>query len=447
MTGDALFAPILVPDDLLAATSAQAWVRAMLDAEAALARAEVAAGIVPPGDAEAIAHACGTVSLDPGELGRAARAGGNPVIPLVEAVRAAVAPTAREHVHLGATSQDILDTAAMLVARDSVDLILGRLESLAGQCAALAERHRTTLMAGRTLLQHAIPVTFGGKAAAWLMGVLDARDVLRRARERLAVQLGGAAGTLASLGAAGPKVLTQFAGELGLAEPALPWHTARQRVAELAAALGIVAGTAAKIGGDVVLLAQTEVGEVAEALAPGRGGSSSMPHKQNPVEAIATLTAARRCAALVPVVLEALVAEHERAGGGWQAEWATLTDLLGLAGGAVAHACAALDGLTVDPDAMARNLGTGGGAVLAERVVAAVVPVLGRQDATERVARAASARTPFAIALLDDPVLAEALAATGWDGPRLDELLDPATYLGATDTWIDRALAAYRASG
>lgn len=447
MTGNELFAPILVPDDLLASTSGQAWVRAMLDAEAALARAEAAAGIVPPGDAERITDACRTLTLDAGELGRAARAGGNPVIPLVLALRTAVEPGTRAHVHLSATSQDILDTAAMLVARRSIGVILPGLDTLAGQCAALAERHRTTLMAGRTLLQHAVPVTFGGKAAGWLMGVLDARDLLRRSRERLAVQFGGAAGTLASLGTAGPDVVARFAAELGLAEPTVPWHTARQRVAELAATLGIVAGTAAKIGGDVVLLAQTEVGEVTEALAPGRGSSSTMPHKHNPVDAIATVTAARRCAALVPVALEALVAEQERAAGGWQAEWATLADLLGLAGGAVAHAVAALDGLTVDPDAMARNLRKGGGAVLAERVLAALTPLLGREEAAERVARAASAGPQFAAALLEDPVLAEALATAGWDGPRLGELLDPATYVGATDTWIDRALAAYRKGG
>ena len=452
MPADSLFTPILVPDSLLEATSDRAWLRAMLDAEAALARAEAAAGLIPPEAASAIAGACSRLldpasastppALDPAALGQAARQGGNPVIPLVRAVRAAVPEAARRHVHHGATSQDILDTAAVLVAHRATTITLAELDGLAAECAALAEQHRHTVMAGRTLLQQAVPTTFGLKAAGWLAGVVEARRLLVDAHARLAVQLGGAAGTLAVLGTRGPEVMARFAAELGLAEPALPWHTARQRPAELAASLGIVAGTAAKIGGDVVLLSQTEVGEVAEAAAPGRGGSSTMPHKRNPVHAIAAVTAARRGAALVPVVLEALGAEHERAAGGWQAEWETITDLLALAGGAVAHARASLHGLEVDAVAMARNLGLTGGALMAERVVMALAPELGHEAATERVeraAQAASAHHPFADALRADPVLAGTL-----DDERLAELLDPSTYLGAADTWIDRALALYR---
>jgi 3-carboxy-cis,cis-muconate cycloisomerase len=438
LTGDRLFAPIFTTDDLLAATGDAAWLQALLDAEAALAGAEADCGLIPAAAAEGIAACCQAARFDPQALGRAARQGGNPVIPLVAALAAEVAPDAREWVHWGATSQDILDTAAMLVARRAGILIDADLQRLAGACAGLTRTHRLTLMAGRTLLQQALPVTFGLKAAGWLGGVDDARRQLDAARAGLAVQLGGAAGTLASLGEDGPAVLGAFARRLGLAEPPLPWHTARQRVSALAGALGTVAGTAAKISTDVVLMAQTEVGEATE---PTPGGSSTLPHKRNPAASAAVIAAARRAHALLPVLFTGLVAEHERAAGAWHAEWEPLSELLALAGGAAARTADVIDGLEIHPGAMSENMAASGGVVLAERVALAVAARTGdRAAARVAVGRAARDGSGFAKALSGDALVGAVL-----DPAEIDELLDPAHYLGATATWIDRALAAHEA--
>jgi 3-carboxy-cis,cis-muconate cycloisomerase len=349
-----LFDPIFSTDEVLAATGPNAWLQAMLDVEAALAGVEAEMGLVPADAAATIAGCCRAARFDPGELGRAARQGGNPVIPLVEALRAVVQEPAAQWVHRGATSQDILDSAAMLVTRRSIVLIDGELDGLAAACAELAARHRHTVMAGRTLLQQALPITFGVKAAGWLVGAVEVRARLGDAVRRLAVQLGGAAGTLAAFGGEGPEVVRRLSARLGLAEPVLPWHTNRVRVADVASALGMVVGAAAKVSLDVGLLMQTEVGEAAE---PRPGGSSTMPHKRNPVGAATVGAAARRAPALVSVVLGAMVQEHERALGGWQAEWQTLTELLRLAGGAAGRARETAAGLDVDVERMGDNVG------------------------------------------------------------------------------------------
>lgn len=348
MPGDALFGPLLTTDELLEATGDRAWLAAILDAEAALALAEADVGVVSAEVADAVVTACVVERFDIAALGLAARAGGNPVIPLAEALRAS-----SEWAHWGATSQDVLDTAATLVVRRAGAIVDAELGRLADACASLADAHRSTVMAGRTLLQQAVPITFGGKAALWLAAVMDGRRRLRDAVEETAVQLGGAAGTLASLGDDGPAVVDAFARRLRLPAPAVPWHTDRQRLAAVGAALGMVAGTSAKISGDVALLMQDEVGEVSE---PAPGGSSSMPHKRNPVGAARVEAAARRAHALVPVLLGAMVAEHERGLGGWHAEWQALAELLALAGGAVATTATTLEGLVVDAAAMAANL-------------------------------------------------------------------------------------------
>jgi 3-carboxy-cis,cis-muconate cycloisomerase len=318
-----------------------------------------------------------------------------------------------------------------------IDAALGR---AAAACAGLARAHADLVMAGRTLLQQALPISFGLKAAGWLAGLDDARGQLELARSRLAVQLGGAAGTLASLGSAGPAVLRAFAARLDLAEPVLPWHTARQRVSGLAGALGTVAGTAGKICTDVVLLAQNEVGEMTEAAA---GGSSALPQKRNPATAVSVLAASRRALALVPVLQAALIAEHERAIGGWQSEWDSLSQLLTLAGGAAAGAARVVVSLEVHPPAMAANLEASGGLLLAERVVFTVAAATGNQaEARLAVNQAveACARQPigFAGALARDPLVSSVLSPT-----QIDELLDPAGYLGASNIWIERALAAH----
>ncbi len=358
MPGDRgwLIAPIFTTDTLLAATSDEAWLQALLDVEVALAEAEAEVGVIPESSARAIATVAVAASFDTGELGRAARLGGNPVIPLVAALRERVGGDAAADVHRGATSQDIVDTAGVLLARRAVSEIDADLGRAATACAALADAHRTTVTMGRTLLQPAVPVTFGLTAAGWLVGLLDARAELRRAVAGLAVQLGGAAGTLASLGGDGPAVIAAFARRLDLAEPVLPWHTARQRTAVLAAALGIAAGTAAKLAGDVALLMQAEVGEVSEPAAPGRGGSSAMAHKRNPVLASEALAAADRAQALLPLFFRSLAGEHQRALAAWHAEWSSLADLLAFAGGAVARAREVAEGLTVDSERMAANV-------------------------------------------------------------------------------------------
>jgi 3-carboxy-cis,cis-muconate cycloisomerase len=440
-----LFGPILTTDELLAATGDRAWLQALLDTEAALAGAGADVGIIPVETATSIAGCCVAERFDPDELGRAARLGGNPVIPLVSALRAEVPAEARNGVHRGATSQDILDSAAMLITRRALVPIDRDLAVLAAALAGLADRHRDTLMAGRTMLQQALPITFGLKAAGWLVEVLDVRSQVTAVRSRLAVQLGGAVGTLASLGDDGPAVAARLASRLGLAEPVVPWHTGRQRLAEVAAALGQAAGTAAKIAMDVALLMQTEVGEAFEPAAAGRGGSSTLPHKRNPVGAAAVSAAARRVHALLPVIYGGMIQEHERAVGGWQAEWQTLTELLQLAGGAVARVAETIGGLEVDSRAMADNLARTGGLLMAERVTLALSRTMDQADATQTVQRAgrrtATSGRSFAAELLDEPAVAGVLSAA-----ELEELLDPAGYLGASATWIDRALRAHRES-
>jgi 3-carboxy-cis,cis-muconate cycloisomerase len=440
-----LFGPIVTTDALLDATSDRAWVQAMLDAERALADAEEALGVVPAGSADAIGRSCDAALFDVNALGRAARLGGNPVIPLVDALRVRVGPPAADWVHFGATSQDVLDTAAMLVAFRATASIGADLSTLCEDAAGLSDRHRSTLMVGRTLLQHALPITFGLKAAGWLTAATEGRAALRSVRGRLPVQLGGAAGTLASLGARGTEVASAMAASLGLADPPLPWHTDRTIVAELAATLGMLAGIGAKIAWDVALMMQTEVAEAFEPPAPGRGGSSTLPHKRNPVAAAAVSSAHRQASALVSVVLAAMANEHERAVGGWQAEWETMTSLLRLAGGAVGNGAETVAGLEVDADAMAQNLARTGGVLLAERVVVTLAPVIGRAEATKVVQgasdRCRSSGRSFADELAGEPSVSAHLSSEEVAG-----LLDPRGYLGSTDAFIDRALAAYRSS-
>jgi 3-carboxy-cis,cis-muconate cycloisomerase len=333
--------------------SDRAFLQAMLDFEAALARVGA-----PPDAARAIAEACRAERFDAAAIEDRAALTGTPVVPLLEDLRAALPEGAAAYVHRGATSQDAIDTAAMLVAHRALGGILEDLRAAADAAARLAAEHRDTPMAGRTLLQQAVPITFGLKAAGWMTGLDDAAARLDTVRgERLAVQLGGPAGTLAE----GIGLLAALARELGLAEPVLPWHTARGRIAELAGALGEGAGAAAKPARDVVLLAQTEVAEAREGGdEPGRGGSSSMPHKRNPVAAVATLASARSAPALVATLLASMESEHERAAGAWQAEWPALRELLGATASAARGVRGCLERLEPDPDRMRANMGVGG---------------------------------------------------------------------------------------
>ena len=432
-----LFDPLGAPVRLRAALSGRAWVAAMLEVEAALAAAGAEAGVIPAEAAGAIAAACRPGAVDGAGLGDAALAAGNPVVPLVARIRDAAGEEAGAWVHHGATSQDVLDTAAMLVARRAVALVTEELDAVARACAALARAHAGTPMAGRTLLQQALPVTFGLTAAGWLDATLDARAGLARAR--LDVQLGGAAGTLAALGDAGPAVVAALAARLGLGAPELPWHTARGRVAELSAALAVAAGTMGKVGLDLVLLAQTEVGEV-EA---GAGGSSTLPHKRNPVGAVRARACALRMPGLAATLLAAMAQEHQRAAGAWHAEWEPLTQALALTGGAAAGVSEALDGLAVDAARMRANLGATGGLLLSERIVLALAPRAGHAAAQAAVQAAAAevGRDAADPAAFRDALLAQRAVSAHLDAAALDALLDPETYLGAAGTFVQRALA------
>jgi 3-carboxy-cis,cis-muconate cycloisomerase len=345
------FDAIFVPADLRDAVSDRAWLQALLDAEGAFARAEAAVGLIPVEAAEAIVAACDAGRFDPGRLAGDGVLSGNPAEPLVRALRAAVGDEAAQHVHHGATSQDIVDTAAMLVARRAVDLVRAEVDGVAAACAGLARRHRLTPIVGRTLLQQAVPTTFGLKAAGWLDGVLSARR--RLAEVRFPAQLGGAAGTLGALGEHGLDVLRAYSGELELEEPVVPWHTLRAPVAELGFALALTAGAVAKIALDVVLLAQTEVGEVRE---PEGGVSSAMAHKRNPIRSIEALACARHVQAAAGLLTGSLAQEHERAAGAWHAEWKALSDSLAYTGGAAARVREALEGLEIVKERMRWNL-------------------------------------------------------------------------------------------
>ncbi len=431
------FAAIFVPAELRDAVSDGAWLEGMLEAERALATAGAAAGVVPATAAIAISEACRPELFDASRLAEDGRAVGNPSEPLVRALRDAVGPEAADYVHLGATSQDIVDTAAMLVTRGALDLVVAELDRLADGCAELAGRYRSTPMSARTLLQQAVPTTFGLKAAGWLVAAVETRWRLIELRdERLAAQLGGAAGTLAALGDEGLELLRLYSEELGLSEPILPWHASRLRLAELGAALSEAAGAAAKVGLDVALLAQSEVGEVAEGSA---GGSSTMPQKRNPVGSALALACSRLASAHASVLTDARAHEHERAVGGWHAEWEALSGALAFAGGAVAAAADVVGGLEVHAERMLENLQASGGLVVAERISFELTPRLGRRDAHAVVADAARAPS-FRDALLGDE-------RVGLSAEELDALLDPTAYLGSAEPLVDRALAVYEEAG
>lgn len=351
MTSDdgGLLSPVWAGTRAAEATSDRAWLQALLDAEAALARAQAELGLIPAAAAEAITRAARAGAYDLGKLAVKSRGAGNPVVAIVEELRKA----AGEHVHHGATSQDIFDTAAMLVSARTREIILADLDRVLEALAGIAAAHRDTPAAGRTLGRQAVPITFGLKAAGWLLACLDARR--RLAGVRLVAQLGGAAGTLAGYG--GLELLTRYAQETGLEEPPLPWHADRSVVVEVGEALAAVTGALGKVATDVALLAQSEVGEVAEPAAPGRGVSSAMAHKRNPILATMIRSAALRTPGLVSVLLTAQAgAAHERPAGEWHAEWEPLRDCLRLTGGATETAAELLTGLEIFPECMQAHL-------------------------------------------------------------------------------------------
>ncbi|WP_017556973.1 class-II fumarase/aspartase family protein [Nocardiopsis baichengensis] len=437
-----MFGEMFARGAVAAETGERAWLRAMLDAETALAHALVQTGIAGPGDAEALETARRDGRVDADAAAGAAADAANPVVPLVKELTRAVDGGAARHVHQGATSQDIMDTAAVLVARRAGDAVLAETDRAASALAGLAEEHRWTPMPGRTLLQQALPTTFGLVAAGWLQAVTGAAEALRAELGRTPAQLGGAAGTLASLDGRGPEVAAAFADRLGLVRPVLPWHTDRGPLTAVASAAARTSGACGKVAGDIVLLAQTEVGEVAEQGGPGVGGSSAMPHKRNPVAAVSARACAEQVPGLVATLLNAQIHQpHQRAAGAWQAEWQAFDRLLCATGSAAAWLADSLERLSVDPDRMRRNLDLTGGLPMAERVAADLAPEMGRLPAHELVEAACreAAESGEGLAAVLDRRLA---------GRRTPEhirgLLDPAAYLGAAGTFIDAALDGYR---
>jgi 3-carboxy-cis,cis-muconate cycloisomerase len=354
-----LWDPIFGTGAAAAVTSDEAWLQALCDTEAALAIACRTADLVTAEVCDVVLQGCRQVADEGlGDLGRESAADGNPVIPLVVRIRARATelggPEAGRAVHLGATSQDIVDTAAMLVVRGALDVVVAATADGVKACVQLVRTHRDTPMVARTLLQQAIPTTFGAVAAGWGQGLDAAVEHLTAARAALAVQLGGPAGTLAGWHPYGPAVRAAFAEELGLVDPGVVWHTERSRIASLAGDLGLAAGVCGKVATDVLLLAQNELGEVRES---SGGGSSSMPHKHNPVAAVTARAAAMQAPGLVATLLAAMPAELQRGAGPWHAEWQPLAALLTCTAGAAARLAESLSGLQVSTEAMAGNLG------------------------------------------------------------------------------------------
>ncbi|GAA2257849.1 3-carboxy-cis,cis-muconate cycloisomerase [Streptomyces atrovirens] len=431
-----LLAPGWAGSPAAAETADAAFLRALLDAEAALTRAQAALGLVPARAATAVTEAAEPGRFDAASLAGRARDGGNPVIPLVAELTRTVGGEYGPYVHRGATSQDIMDTAMMLVAHRALGPVLADLDRCRRALAHLAAEHRDTPMPGRTLTQHAVPTTFGLKAAGWRSLVLDARDRVTAVRGSLPAQLGGAAGTLAAFsayGAGDPTALPgAYARELGLAEPLLPWHTLRTPVADLAGALAFAAGALGKLAADVLTLSRTEIAEVAEG---SGGGSSAMPHKANPVRSTLIAAAARRAPQLAATLYGSLVAEDERPAGAWHAEWEPLRDLLRLVGGAARDAAELTEGLRVRPETMREHLGLTHGLIVSERLSAELAPVLGRARAkellTELARRAYDEGRGLGELLSSEPEL---------KGVDLTAATDPARCTGSAGALTDRAL-------
>ncbi|MFJ9026575.1 3-carboxy-cis,cis-muconate cycloisomerase [Streptomyces sp. NPDC102259] len=448
-----LLAPVWAGTPAAAAVSDGAWLQAMLDAEAALSRAQARLGTVPDAAARTITESARAEHLDLAALARQARESANPVVALVREFTALVAardPQAAAYVHRGSTSQDILDTASVLVAQRTLRLIRADLARVEQALAALAARHRDTLMAGRTLALHAVPTTFGLKAAGWRHLVLDAAHKLDDLAARgLPVQLGGAAGTLAGYLQHAPGAepaayvgdLTEaFAAELGLSAPLLPWHVLRTPVVDVATAAAFLCGALGKIAVDVLCLTRTETGEVHEPAPGGRGASSAMPHKRNPVLATAIRSAALQAPQLAATVLACMPSEDERSAGAWHAEWEPLRALLRLAGGAAHQAVELTSQLSVDPRRMRANTDLTAGQIVSERIAAVLTPLLGKTEA-RRLLNEASARSARTGEALADLLVQDGRAAAVLGAADLTDLFAPQAYTGAAGVLTDRALS------
>jgi 3-carboxy-cis,cis-muconate cycloisomerase len=421
--------------------SDEARLQRMLDVEAALARAQAKLGLIPAKAAKEISAKADISRFDLAEIGKDTTLVGYPIVPLAKALSRACEDDAGRWVHWGATTQDIIDTGLVLQLRDGFELIREDLRGIEAALEDLARRYRDTPMAGRTHAQHALPITFGFKCALWLAPLQRHSDRLARlSREIAVVQFGGAVGTLASLGTDGIRVLAALAEELGLDTPPIAWHVGRDGLAEVASFLGLLTGSLGKIATDVALLMQAEISEVAEPYQEGRGGSSTMPQKRNPIACEFVLACARNVRQLVAVMLDAMVQDHERATGPWHAEWIALPQAFALTAGALRHARTMLEGLVVDPERMRSNLDTTRGMISAEAVMMALAPEVGREKAHHLVAAACQRALAHDRHLLEE-LQADAAITAHLRPERLVALLDPASYTGLAADFVDRVLA------
>lgn len=439
-----LLAPMLSSPAMRAVCDDVAYLQHMLDFEAALAHAEAAAGVIPEGAASPITKACRAEAFDLAALAEAATRSGNLAIPLVKALTAKVAEAdadAARYVHWGATSQDVIDTACMLTLRAAIDALLGDIDRAIAGFAKLARKHRDTPVVARTWLQHALPMPFGLKLAEYAAALHRSRTRLRRLRrDGLALQFGGAAGTLAALGDKGWLVTEKLALELALTLPDAPWHTHRDRIAEAASVFAILAGTCGKIARDVQLMMQTDVAEAFEPSGEGRGGSSTMPHKRNPVAAATALAAATMAPNLAATIFAAQVQDHERSAGPWHAEWPTLPMLQLVTSGALAAIVDIAEGLEVDAARMRLNLGATHGLIMAEAVTMALAEKIGKSEAHHLV-EAASKKAVADKKDLRDVLTRDAKVTAHLSADRLTNLFEPMAYQGASQAMIDRLLA------
>ena len=442
--GNQLFDAYFTARDMREVFCDRGRVQAMLDFESALARAEATVGLIPQTAVAPIQAACRAGLYDFAALGEAIATAGNSAIPLVKALGKQIAATdadAERYVHLGATSQDVMDTGLVLQLRRALELIESDLAQLGAILSTQAERYAATPLAGRTWLQHATPVTLGMKISGWLGAVTRSRQRLQELKPRLLVlQFGGASGTLAALGDQALPIAQALAKELQLGLPDQPWHTQRDRLVEFGSVLGLIAGSLGKLGRDVSLLMQTEAGEVFEPSAPGKGGSSTMPHKRNPVGAAVLIGAATRVPGLISTLFSAMPQEHERSLGLWHAEWETLPEICCLVSGSLKQALLIAAGLEVDAERMTRNLDLTQGLVLAEAVSIVLAQRVGRDTAhhvLEQCCKRAVAQQRHLRAVLgEEPQVTAQLS-----GAELDHLLNPAHYLGQARTWVERAVA------
>lgn len=420
-----------------------AFIADMLRFEAALAKAQGLHGLIPAAAASVIAYCCRVENIDVGLIKEQIALSGNAAIPLVKQLTKAVEkadPNASGYVHFGATSQDVIDTATMLQLKDAFDLIMLDLEKLIGQLAFLAKTHKNTVMIGRTFLQHARPITFGFKVAGWLDGILRSKQRIEKVfNKSLALQLGGAVGTLSGMEDQGILVAETMCSELNLHMPVMPWHTQRDRIAEIATALGILAGNIGKMATDISLLMQTEVAEVFEPFAAGKGGSSAMPHKRNPVNSIVCISIAQRIPFLVASIMSGMAHDHERATGNWHAEWETMASIVQLTAGSLSQAITLTNGLDVDAERMLNNLELTNGLIYSEGVAHALSATMSKTEAHKLVEQCCLLVKEQGIHL-KEIIKKDTLIGTTLTGELIDQLFNPVNPLGLCDQFIDRIL-------